>query len=168
MRALVPVFVIVCTLLPLASRAATLTGSVRTGLGAGVPHVVLHIKGEGLARTAVTGAAGRFRVETLPAGEYVLEVATPGFVLSPEPRVTLGGGDAEAHLDVTLGPAPVREHVVVSATRGEAPLSTLGITATVIDAEEITAREASTVLQILQGVPGITVARAGGVGPQAS
>src|SRR5688572_12627581 len=118
-----------------ASSAGVLAGQVHTREGTPVPQLVLVLSGPGGPRTAVTGAEGRFRVSDLAPGGYAVRLETPGFVLTPEPRVQVG--DAEARLDLILDPAPVREHVLVAATRGEAPQSALGITTTVISAETI-------------------------------
>jgi vitamin B12 transporter len=148
------------------SAAGTLAGSVSASDGTPLPQVVLALEGPQGTRTIVTGSDGRYRVAGLAAGEYRLVLATPGFVLSPEPRAQVGEGDTR--LDLTLSPAPVREHVVVSATRGDATLSTLGVSASVLDREQIAEREPSSLLQLLQDVPGVAVARTGGIGLQAS
>jgi vitamin B12 transporter len=74
----------------------------------------------------------------------------------------------ETTLDLALAPAPVREHVVVAATRDEAALSTVGVSATVLDEGRIAEREAPSLLTLLEEVPGVTVARNGGLGLQGS
>ena len=79
-----------------------------------------------------------------------------------------GMAAAETTLDLTLAPAPVRERIVVAATRDEAALSTVGVSATVLDAERIEEREATSVLALLEEVPGVAVARNGGIGLQGS
>jgi vitamin B12 transporter len=89
----------------------------------------------------------------------------PGFVLSPEPKLQVEAGK-DAALDLVLGPAPVREHVVVTATRSEALTSSLGTVVAVIDGARIADRESSSLLNLLQDVPGANVARSGGVGAQ--
>jgi vitamin B12 transporter len=146
--------------------AGALEGVVRTADGTPLPQVILKVTGPGGSRTVVTGPDGGYRVASLAPGEYRLSLATPGFVLSPEPRATVA--DADVRLDLKLAPAPVREQVIVSATRGEAALSTLGVSASVLDREQIAEREASSFLQLLQEVPGVAVARTGGLGLQAS
>jgi outer membrane cobalamin receptor len=148
------------------SSAAVLAGQVHTREGTPVPQLVLVLSGPGGPRTAVTGAEGRFRVSGLAPGGYAVRLETPGFVLTPEPRVEVG--DSEARLDLTLDPAPVREHVLVAATRGEAPQSALGITTTVISSDTIARREATSVRQLLEESPGVTTAGLGGLGTQAS
>ncbi|HSD27265.1 MAG TPA: TonB-dependent receptor, partial [Vicinamibacteria bacterium] len=60
------------------------------------------------------------------------------------------------------------ERVVVSATRGEATLSSIGIAAEVLDRERIDDRAAPSLLPLLQEVPGVSTARAGQTGLQAS
>jgi outer membrane receptor protein involved in Fe transport len=65
---------------------------------------------------------------------------------------------------VTLTVAPVRESVVVSATRTETPTSQVGAAVTVFTAEEMQRRGAPVVAELLRGTPGATVVRAGGVG----
>jgi len=62
----------------------------------------------------------------------------------------------------------VSERVVVSATRGEATLSSIGIAADVLDRERIDDRAAPSLLALLQDVPGVATARAGQSGLQAS
>jgi outer membrane cobalamin receptor len=77
-------------------------------------------------------------------------------------------GTDEARLDLFLAPAPVREQVTITATRNDAPVSTTGVSTRVLEAEQIAAREPSSLLQVLQDVPGVAVARTGAAGHQAS
>jgi vitamin B12 transporter len=146
--------------------AGALEGAVRTADGTPFPQLILKVTGPGGSRTVVTGLDGGYRAAALSPGDYRVSLELPGFVLSPEPRVTVADGDVR--LDFTLAPAPVREQVVVSATRGDAALSTLGVSASVLDRVQISEREASSLVELLQDVPGVAVARAGGVGLQAS
>jgi vitamin B12 transporter len=148
-----------------AERQGALAGAIRTAEGSPVPQVVLQVDGPGGSRSLTTGPDGRFRLTGLESGDYALHLDAPGFVLSPEPRVKVEPGH-DAWLDLVLEPAPVREHVVVSATRGEAVTSSLGTVVTVIDAERIAERESSSFLNLMQDVPGANVARSGGVGAQ--
>jgi vitamin B12 transporter len=63
---------------------------------------------------------------------------------------------------VTLSVAPIRESVVVSATRTETPTSQIGAAVTVFTAEDIQRRDVPVVAELLRGTPGATVVRAGG------
>jgi vitamin B12 transporter len=147
-----------------AAGQGALAGSARTTEGTPLPQVVLVIQGPAGAQRVVTGPDGQYRVTPLAPGEYRVSPRTPGLVLQQEARTTVG--DGEARLDIVLAPAPVREHVVVAATRGDAPLSTVGVSATVLEGDAIAAREPSDFVHLLQDVPGVAVARAGGVGLQ--
>ncbi|HVR70473.1 MAG TPA: TonB-dependent receptor [Vicinamibacteria bacterium] len=167
MRLRPPLGAFVLLLLPVPAAAqGGLTGVVRTAEGTPVPQLVLTIEGPGGPRVTVTGPEGSFQLPGLRPGRYTVRLDAPGFRLSPPAGAEVGDGDVR--LELTLSPAPVREHVLVSATRGEAALSTVGVSATVIDGERLAERGASTLVSLLQEVPGLAVARAGGVGPQAS
>ena len=121
-----------------------------------------------------TGPDGSFRVDGLAAGEYAASVDAPGLELREAATVAVGavgspGSPARAsRLDLVLAPAPVTERVVVSATRGEATLSSLGVAADVLDRQRIDDRAAPSLLPLLQEVPGVATARAGQTGLQAS
>jgi vitamin B12 transporter len=146
--------------------AGALAGRVRTLEGTPVPQLLLVVTGPGGERTAVTGPEGRYRVAGLAPGEYRVRVEAPGFVLSPEPHRVVGA--AEEDLDLVLSPAPVREQILVAATRAEAALSSLGVAASVLDRERIAERRSPDVLHLLEEVPGAAVARAGTLGRQGS
>src|SRR3954451_3446594 len=114
-----------------AEPAGALLGVVRTADGTPVPNFVLVLRGPDAVRIAITGAEGRYRATGLTPGRYVVGLRTPGFVIQGTTEAEVRA--AEVPFDLTLGPAPVREHVVVAATRDEAALSTVGVTATVLD-----------------------------------
>ena len=67
-------------------------------------------------------------------------------------------------MEVVLEVAPVRENVVVTASRTEAPTSQTGAPTTVLDERFIEARQQLLASSLLRSVPGITVVRIGGVG----
>lgn len=159
-----------CALVALASFAwadgpGILTGTARTADGAPLAHLPLRLEGASGTRTILTGPEGRYRVAGLEPGEYRLVPEAPGFTIA-EPAVSVT--DGETTRDLTLAAGALREHVLVAATRNETPLSTVGVSATVLDAERIDERQASSLLTLLQDVPGIATARTGGVGLQGS
>jgi vitamin B12 transporter len=141
-------------------------GAVRTSDGLALPGVAVTLHGPGGERRITTGPDGVFRTAGLPAGEYTASVDAPGLELRGPAVVAVGTG--ESRLDLVLAPAPVSEHVVVSATRGEATLSSIGVAADVLDRERIDDREAPSLLPLLQDVPGVATARAGQTGLQGS
>lgn len=162
----------------LATAAPAPTGSVegvvRTSDGLVLPGVAVTLAGPASARRVTTGPDGSFRVDGLAAGEYAASVDAPGLELREVATVAVGavgspGSPARAsRLDLVLAPSPVTERVVVSATRGEATLSSLGVAADVLDRQRIDDRAAPSLLPLLQEVPGVATARAGQAGLQAS
>jgi vitamin B12 transporter len=149
-----------------AESQGAVAGSVRTADGTPVPNLVLIVSGPAEAHTVVTGPEGRYRLTGLEPGHYRAALRTAGFLFAGPSEVDVAA--AEASLDLTLAPAPVRERIVVAATRDEAALSTVGVSATVLDSERIEEREAPSVLALLEEVPGVAIARNGGIGLQGS
>jgi iron complex outermembrane receptor protein/vitamin B12 transporter len=149
-----------------ADQTGSLSGSVRTREGAPLPHLVLMVSGPAGNRPVVTGLEGRYRAEGLPPGGYTVSIDQPGFALDSPARADVGDGPAS--LDLVVAHVPVREQVVVSATRSEVPLSTLGIAVGVLDRQRIADRQASALLPLLQDLPGVSVARTGPPGAQGS
>ncbi len=146
--------------------AGSLAGTVRTSDGLALPHVAVLLRGPAGSYQVTTGTDGSYRIARLASGEYEASVDAPGLQLSGPSKAAVGPGPAR--LDLVLGAAPVREHLVVSATRGEAATSTLGMATDVLDRERIDERAAPSLLVLLQELPGVTTARAGGNGLQAS
>jgi vitamin B12 transporter len=56
------------------------------------------------------------------------------------------------------------EHIVVTATRAETPMTEIGQSVTVIPQEDIETRQAVAVIDLLRNVPGVTFTRNGGIG----
>jgi outer membrane cobalamin receptor len=149
-----------------AAATGSLAGTVRTSDGAALPHVAVSLHGNAGSARVMTGPDGAFRVPRLALGEYSASVDAPGLTLTGPSTASVGGGPAR--LDLVLSAAPVREHVVVSATRGEATSSTLGAAVDVLERERIEERAAPSLLALVQELPGVATARAGGTGLQGS
>jgi vitamin B12 transporter len=154
---------------PLAAAApepsGSLGGVVRTSDGLPLPGVAVFVQGAANERRVTTGPDGSFRAALAP-GSYTLRVDAPGLTLGEPQAVSVGAG--ETRQDLVLSPAPVKERVVVSATRGEATLSSLGVSVDVLDRERIDDRGAASLLPLLQDVPGVATARTGQTGQQGS
>jgi vitamin B12 transporter len=148
------------------SPGGALRGVVRTSAGQPLSGLVLTLSGPGGSRTVVSGPSGHYAVGGLEPGEYEMGVSEPGFVISPAAHATVAA--TEVVLDLVLAPAPVREQVLVAATRSEAAASTLGMSVTVLDREAIQSRESSSFLELIQDGPGVSTARTGGLGSQGS
>ena len=171
MRRISRLLFVAVALLPSVLAAATpepsgsLGGVVRTSDGEPLPGVAVVVQGAAGERRVTSGPDGSFRT-ALAAGSYTLRVDAPGLVLRDPQPVAVGAG--ETRQDLVLAPAPVRERVVVSATRGEATLSSLGVSADVLDRERIEEREAPSLLPLLQDVAGVATSRTGQTGQQGS
>jgi len=166
-RKLVATLVVFLAALPLGAQSGSrLVGQVSTGEGIPLPHFVLTLRGPGGERAIVTGPQGRYRVEGLAPGEYSLRLDTPGVELEGAGSFSLLAG--EQVRDVVVTPAPIRERVVVSATRHEALTSDIGVSVSALDADEIEARQAPALLDLIHELPGVSVARTGAYGNQGS
>lgn len=164
MRRFSVVCLVLLCLFPGSGAAGTLSGVVRGPDAKPLPAIVVMAERDGTRRSAVTGPDGRFVLD-LARGDYRLSADLPGFRLS-ESSVSVG--DGETTLALALAPAPVSEHVIVSATRTEAALTTLGVAASALDRERLQERESTALADVLREVPGVSVARTGGVGRQSS
>ena len=151
-----------------AADPAALAGSVTDAHGAPVAAAEVRVRrADGtVSRRTETDAAGAFTLGGLPAGEYVVEIEKPGF-RADVAIVALAAG-APARHTVELGAAGVRETVVVTASG--LPQSTLETSkaVAVIDAAEITARNATTLSDVVRLTPGVQVRDTGGPGQLAS
>ncbi|MFQ5724489.1 MAG: TonB-dependent receptor domain-containing protein, partial [Terriglobia bacterium] len=161
---LVPLIFLASLFVPLCLSSQTvsgnITGTVLDPNGDPVPRAAVRLlAGDGaeVARTR-TDSRGRFRFEHLPDAKYTLRVELVGF--EPATRNVTPGSEVE----VTLELAPVREQVVVTATRTEAPSAQVGASTSVITQEELANRLALPVNDLLRPVAGTAVARAGGLG----
>jgi vitamin B12 transporter len=108
----------------------------------------------------VTDQQGRFTFQQ-SCDNCSLEVRLTGF------RTVLIRASAESHV-IELQMAPVQENIVVTPNRTETPASLVGSATTVITKDEIDARQAPVVSDLLQTVAGVIVNRSGGYGAATS
>ena len=146
---------------PVAAAAgqAPLRGRVVDTTGAPIARVPVALIGADNATitTTLTDAAGAFVFDRACAGCRA-HAALTGFAAAGAP---IANG-VEATL--TLAPAPVRESVVVTATRDAAPSSQIGASVTVFDAAALERRGDALVGDILRQAPGAAVVQNGGQG----
>lgn len=142
--------------------AAELRGSVRTLDGLAVSQAVVRLESPALTREVVTGSLGEFRLE-VPDGSYIASVR--GFEVDASPIVVSGQPLA---VEISLRPARIREEVVVSATRSRTAVSSVGVSASVLDSEDLAERQTLRLTDMLAELPGMAVATTGGVGAQSS
>ena len=142
--------------------AAEISGAVRTQNGLPVSQAVVRLTSSATSREVVTGTQGEFRLD-LPDGTYVATVR--GFEVDASPIVVAG---KDVALDISLRPARIREEVVVVATRSRTAISSVGVSASVLDAEDLKERQTLRLTDMLAELPGMAVATTGGVGAQSS
>jgi len=116
---------------------AQITGTLKDESGGVLPGVSVTARNEetGLTRTAVTEAAGEYRLPVLPPGTYTITAELQGFTTEVRKGVQLVI-DQAAVIDITLKPATVTETITVT---GEAPLieTTTSVVATAVTNEQI-------------------------------
>jgi len=142
-----------------ASAQADISGFVVDQDGAAVPRArvrLLSADGGELAQR-FADARGSFRFDHAPCAGCLLEASLPGFAAG-----TAAVSASPVRIALAIG--PIREAVVVSATRGETPVSQVGSAVTVFDSESIERRGTPLVGELLRSTPGVAVVRVGGFG----
>jgi vitamin B12 transporter len=141
------------------SFAQEISGTVVDETGSAMPHVAVRLVDPRDAEVALvfTDSRGTFYFARTCEG-CAASVSLPGFNTT---RVVLVPGAA---VRLTLSVAPVREAVVVSATRNETPTSQVGAAVSVFTSDEIERRDTLLIGDLLRASPGVTVVRSGGVG----
>jgi outer membrane receptor protein involved in Fe transport len=120
-KGLVALAIVLVAAAPLmAQTTGRIEGRIVDASGGVLPGVTVVVTSPNLAgtRTAVTDAAGRFRLPGLPAGTYRVKAELAGFTTVEHPDIRVGL-DSTAGVDVTLKPASVSETLTVT---GEAPV----------------------------------------------
>jgi vitamin B12 transporter len=147
--------------------SGSLAGIVQTPDGLAVPRLTITVTGSTQSIDVVTDDTGRFRVTALPSGEYRLTLASQLFALRAPVSLSLHGQDD--HVSLVVVPAGIRESVTVSAPSAETLLSASpGTTVSVMTEQQIQSRDAPSFAQLIQGLPGVSVSRSGGVGSTGS
>src|SRR5262245_21170513 len=128
-------------------------GTVLDPTGAGVVAAKVELTGAGISRITYTDEAGMFSIPNAPAGTYAVRVTANGFTTHTS-RVEIPSDP----LALILRVAPHSEDVIVTTTRVETPLNMLGVSATVVDREQILHQQTAAIYELLRDVPGISVA----------
>jgi vitamin B12 transporter len=143
----------VCAGRPL--HAEAVSGRVLDASGQPLPRAYVRIVGAPAAGV-FSEVDGRFHLETVRM-DCLVEVMLTGFEKATIPC-------APQPLEIRLAVAPVREMVIVSATRSEVPVSQLGTSVTAFDAADIERRQSPILADLLTASPGMTIARTGAYG----
>jgi len=134
------------------------TGVVTDQSGHPVPRAIVQIVAAdgATAASTFTDADGAFRVANAPDGCRV-QASLTGFI-------TTTTQCSSSAIAITIAVAPVSEHVIVSATRTEAPAGQVGSAVTVFDGAEMERRQQPLLADLLRDSPGATVVRVGAPG----
>ncbi len=93
-------------LVPLAVRAASLTGIVVDQTGAYVPHIAVELDSATSKVKVQTDDVGVYQFSNLPAGEYSLTIQVPGFITRRVKSIGLLEGEQKGLPDITIDIAP--------------------------------------------------------------
>ena len=150
------------------AQGTALTGRIRDPQGAAVPDAAVRIAREdgAVVRTATTNETGEYRVDGLPSGLFVVEIAKNGFRRRTA-LVTLSAG-APASLDIDLEVAGIDDAVVVTAAGVPQVTQETSKAVTIIEAQDILARNETTLSEIVRFTPGVQIRNSGGPGQTTS
>jgi iron complex outermembrane receptor protein len=153
---------------PVFAQESALRGRVTDAQGAGVPDAEIRIAREDatVTRTTSTGPTGDYRVDMMPSGVVIVEVAKPGFRRRAE-VVTVGAGVSEM-LNIELEVAGIDDTVVVTAVGLPQLTQETSKAITIIEAADIRARNQNALIEIVRFTPGVQVRSSGGPGQASS
>ena len=142
-----------------AQTAGQLAGVVRDTTGSVLPGVTVTVTGAALVapRTVLTNEHGRYQLDSLPAGRYLVTAALSGF----EPQTTEVAVDAgPTTLDLVLAVSSFSERVTVTATKtGAADIQSTPIAVTVLPARTLEQLGIQTVEGLAGIVPTVTISQ---------
>src|SRR5215831_2774309 len=134
-----------------------LQGTILDPTGAAVSGAKVEVDGPAFSQITYTDETGFFSMEfpgnQTPIGTYSLRITANGFAV-----YTSSIQIPSDSLKITLRVAPRSEGVIVTTTRVETPLSMLGVSATVVDREQILYHQSAPIYELLRDVPGLAVA----------
>src|SRR5665213_2691755 len=128
--------------------SGTVSGVVQDPTGAAVPGASIIARTTDGERRAVSGADGKFSVESPAAGDVTLVVRAPGFAEKQQTAVANG-----SNITVVLEPAGLREDVTVTAGRTEQRLSDVSASVSVLRSDDIKQSPAIAVDDVLRQLP---------------
>jgi outer membrane cobalamin receptor len=146
-----------------AAHAGPVTGTIVDPDGRPVRGAtVLVVAGGTVLATAASGSSGAFHVQAPDRESLELRVAVEGF--RAEPVSLLRTASPQEVGRIVLSVSSFAESVVVSAAQVEVPLSTASSSVTIVQRDELQARQVESLADALRSVPGLTVAATGGRG----
>ena len=163
-----PLGILLCSLAiapTAAQEPAAVTGVVTDSSGGVLPGATVEARrGLRLVATASTGDDGRYRLDLPEAATYRLTAGLDGFVTAAAEVAAAGPATADFRLDI----APVRDSVVVTASRTAEGAASVTESHSVFTADDIATLGSHSVADVLRYVPGLNVESTGREGSMAS
>ena len=142
------------------SLSAEISGIVRSSLN-GAPVIGANVVLENTGRGAATNYQGRFVIENVPAGEYLIDVTFVGYRLPQKIHVTLAGAESK-FVKINLKEDVLEGgEIVVTGTRTKRLIKDSPVSTEVIQADEIRNIGAQNVGEVLEERAGIIVTQDG-------
>lgn len=133
---------------------AAIEGVVRDAAGEPLPGVHIFISEAG--RGAVTGREGTFRIADLPASNYRIRISMVGFETLHQ-EISLQEGETK-RVGFTLSPITLQSgELVVTASRRSQLIGKVSVSMSTVTPEEIRSRNAVSLNQALEHVPGVQI-----------
>ncbi|MGE3841921.1 MAG: TonB-dependent receptor, partial [Vicinamibacterales bacterium] len=156
-------FIVLLTARPVLA-GPPVNGTVLDPDGRAVAHATVTFERAGvLVASTSTDDSGRFSLETLRSGSYVVKVAFPGLVLDPQSLV-LAEEATPPPLELRTRLSAISDSIVVSAGASEELVSTAPASTTVFSERDIESRQASSIGDLLRTTEGLTVSQSGSSG----
>ena len=144
-------------LVPMGAQAqtGTVAGAVRDEAGLPLPGVNVVL--EGTTRGDATDLNGRYRIQQIPVGFYVVRASAVGYQAEQQP-ITVAAGE-EVTIDFVLREQTVRgDEVVVTAARRAQRFSEVPVSIYVVLPRELETRNILSLDEALRYVPGVQMA----------
>lgn len=152
---------------PITSIAESVSGKVINFQNTPVAEIrLILLKDNTPINSTLTDLHGNYHFKDLAPGTYQINIHALGFE-QEQNKVTVETG-RKTRKDLILNLKLLEENVVVTGTRTPSPRDFLGSSISVITSEEIHARKAITLGDVLRSVPGVTIAQNGGPGSVSS
>jgi iron complex outermembrane receptor protein len=146
-----------------AAQTGSITGKVTDAAGKALTGAnIAAVSGARTAATVVTGADGNYRLSALPAGTYTVVATKIGYAAKRTEAVSVSSGGTATENFVMTEFAVQLNPVVTTGTRGtpekilDSPSSI-----SVVSAERIGSRPATTVVDLVRTMPGVSASQGG-------
>jgi len=148
-----------------AATGASITGHVNDPQGQRVSGAILTLfsLSGGAGSTTTSDTNGEYRFDDLPESDYMLRASAPGFGLFLAEDIHLVSG-RDATLNISLNLEIVQEQVIVTAAGTAQAPEHVSKAVTVVDQSQADERDASSLSDVIDMVPGVRVQQLGGPG----